>query len=239
MLYYQQKERPNMDKADVSTAHEANAARRLVRRAAGVSGIGAAAAASVSGSLYFVYSGNPPTWNVLTRDLLNLIAAGLLLVFLAALRSILLEEGRTYEWVVSLLFGTGLVYVAVLLVKTSLEAGVVLGTRSGAFDPTTYGPLAHANILMHGSVTRLLDALLLAAAGFVIRRGRALPRWAGTSAYVLAVVNLAFVPSLYFGTDPGHFYSGLGWGNTALTAGLLTYWCAAVGIAAMARSPRN
>jgi hypothetical protein len=109
---------------------------------------------------------------------------------------------------------------------------------------TTDGPVAHANILLHGSVDRLVTALLLTAAGYAILRTRALPRWAGTSAYALAVVNLAFVPSLYFGIDAAAFYSALGWGNTALTAGLFLCWVAAVGIAALlptrrARSPRH
>jgi len=44
---------------------------------------------------------------------------------------------------------------------------------------------------------------------------------------------------MYFGIDPAHFYSALGWGNTALTAGLITYWSAAVGIAAMRRAPEK
>ncbi|HKA95134.1 MAG TPA: hypothetical protein VKD66_02625, partial [Streptosporangiaceae bacterium] len=60
----------------------------------------------------------------------------------------------------------------------------------------------------------------------------------GRTAYLLAVINLAFVPSLYFGMDPARFYSALGWGNTALTAGLITYWAAAVGIAVM-RQPKR
>ncbi|HSK91394.1 MAG TPA: hypothetical protein VK875_08780 [Euzebyales bacterium] len=214
-------------------------AQRLVRQATGSSAIGAAIAATVAGPLYFMYSGNPPTWNVLTRSLLNLVAVGLLIVFVTGLRSILHDADPTYEWTASLVFGTGLVYATIGLVKTSLEVGVVLGTRSGTFDPTTDGPLAHANVLMHGSVTRLMTALLLSAAGYAILRTDALPRWAGQSAYLLAVVNLAFVPSLYFGIDPSRFYSALGWGNTALTAGLFTYWSAAVGIAAMAGAPKR
>lgn len=84
-----------------------------------------------------------------------------------------------------------------------------------------------------------MTALLLTAAGYAILRTNALPRWAGQSAYLLALVNLAFVPSLYFGIDPSRFYSALGWGNTALTAGLITYWSAAVGIAAMVRAPKR
>jgi hypothetical protein len=196
------------------------------------------------GPLYFMYSGAPPTWNVLTRNLLNLLVVGAIIVFLAGLRAVIRQADAAYEWLASLVFGAGMVYAAINLVKISLETGVVLGAPDGTLDPTTDGPLAHANILLHGSADRLVTALLLTAAGSGILRTRALPRWAGSSAYVLAVVNLAFVPSLYFGTDAAAFYSALGWGNTALTSGLLLYWVAAVGIAAMvstrrARSPRR
>ena len=50
---------------------------------------------------------------------------------------------------------------------------------------------------MHGSVIRMVTALLLSAAGYAILRTGALPRWAGRIAYLLALVNLAFVPSMY------------------------------------------
>jgi hypothetical protein len=53
------------------------------------------------------------------------------------------------------------------------------------------------------------------------------------SAYIIAAVNLAFVPSLYFGQDAAEFYSAVGWGNSALTASLLAYWVTAIGIAVL------
>jgi hypothetical protein len=220
-------------------AREAAAAQRQLRRVTGISAIALALAATAVGDLYFVYPGNPPQWDVLTRNLLNLAAVGLFIVFVTGLSSILRDADRDYGWLANLVFGAGLIYAAIDLVTISLEVGVVLGTPSGRFDPTTDGPLAHANVLMHGSVTRLVTALLLTAAGYAILRTRALPRWAGRTAYLLAAVNLAFVPSLFFGMDPARFYSALGWGNTALTAGLITYWAAAVGIAAMRRAPRT
>jgi hypothetical protein len=217
---------------------------RLVRRLTGTSALTAGVLGTALGPLYFMYSGAPPTSNVLTRNLLNLLVVGAIIVFLAGLRAVIRQADAAYEWLASLVFGAGMVYAAINLVKISLETGVVLGAPDGTLDPTTDGPLAHANILLHGSADRLVTALLLTAAGYGILRTRALPRWAGSSAYVLAVVNLAFVPSLYFGTDAAAFYSALGWGNTALTSGLLLYWVAAVGIAAMvptrrARSPRR
>jgi hypothetical protein len=229
-----------------SGLEEAGNEQRLVRRLTGASALTAGVIGTALGPLYFMYSGAPPTWNVLTRNLLNLLAVGAVIVFLAGLRALLRQaDAAAYEWLASLVFGAGMVYAAINLVKVSLETGVVLGAPDGTLDPTTDGPVAHANILLHGSVDRLVTALLLTAAGSAILRTRALPRWAGTSAYALAVVNLAFVPSLYFGIDATAFYSALGWGNTALTAGLFLYWVAAVGIAALlptrrrARSPRH
>lgn len=218
-------------------AEDVSTSQRLARRISGISGISAAALATVIGPLYFIYSGNPPTWDVLTRNLLNLVAAGFVILFLAGLRSVLREAGPAHEWLASLVFGAGLIYATIVLVKISLEVGVVLGTPSGTTDPTIDGPVAHANILMEGSVTRLVIAILLGAAGYAIARTRTLPRWVGWSAYLLAVVNLAFVPSLYFGINPGHFYSAIGWGTTALVAGLFTYWAAAAGVAAMLGEP--
>lgn len=223
----------------IRPGREAVPGQRLLRRVTGVSGVAAAAIGTVVGVLYFVYAGNPPTWDVLTRNLMNLVAVAAFIVFVTGLSSILRNAGTAYDWLASLVFGTGLIYAAIVLVGISLEVGVVLGTPSGRFDPTTDGPLAHANVLIHGSVTRLVTALLLAAAGYAIVRTRALPRWVGYTAYLLATVNLAFVPSLYFGIDPARFYSALGWGNTALTAGLITYWSAAAGIAAMRPAPQK
>jgi hypothetical protein len=238
-ITHQPAEVPRVSSQPVRPGREEIAGQRLLRRVTGISGIVAAAVGTVVGELYFIYSGNPPAWDVLTRNLLNLVAVAAFIVFVTGLSSILRNADPAHDWLASLVFGTGLIYAAIVFVKISLEVGVVLGAPSGRFDPTTDGPLAHANVLMHGSVTRLVTALLLTAAGYAIVRTRALPRWAGHTAYLLGAVNLAFVPSLYFGTDPAHFYSALGWGNTALTAGLITYWSAAVGIAAMRRAPEK
>ncbi|WOX23500.1 hypothetical protein [Streptomyces solicathayae] len=85
---------------------------------------------------------------------------------------------------------------------------------------------------------RLLTAILLTAAGYAILRSGTLPRWTGRLAYAVAIVNLAFVPSLFFGTDAADFYSAVGWGNTAMTAALVVYWALAVGITVLKRSSR-
>ncbi|QES53120.1 hypothetical protein DEJ51_01670 [Streptomyces venezuelae] len=205
-------------------------------RITGIGGVTAGALAAVAVPLYFVHSGPPPAGNVLARILLNLLTCAALLVFLAGLRHVIRGAGPSFDGPAALVFGAGLAYVTITLVAASVEAGIVLEDPAGRLDPTVDGPLAHANMLLHGSAARLLTAVLLAAAGYAILRAGVLPRWTGYTAHAVAAVNLAFVPSLFFGTDAARFYSAVGWGNTALTAALLVYWAFAVGIAVLRRT---
>jgi hypothetical protein len=77
---------------------------------------------------------------------------------------------------------------------------------------------------------------MLTAAGYAVLRSKVLPAWIGRMAYLIAAVNLACVPSLYFGDDAARFYSALGWGNTALVASLIVYWTMAVGIVLLSQT---
>jgi hypothetical protein len=208
-----------------------------VRRVTGWSGVVIGLLGTALVPLYFMYPGPPPAWNVLTRNLVGLITCALLIVFVTGLREVLRHADSRYDWVANLVHSAGLVYVTVALVGISLEVGAVLGAPDGTLDPTIHGPLAEGNMLLRGSVGRIVTAVLLTAAGYAILHTGALPKWAGQSAYVIALVNLAFVPSLYFGKDAAQFYSAVGWGNTALTATFFLYWILACSIA-MLRKPR-
>jgi hypothetical protein len=206
-----------------------------VRRVTGLSGIALTLMTVVAIPLYFMYEGPPPAWNVFTRDLVGLISCALLIVFFGGFSLLLRRCGPAHEWAASIFQSAGMLFVAVGLVALSLEAGVVFGAPDGSLDPTTDGPLAHGNILIHGPVKRLLTAILLLAAGFAVIRTRIVPVWIGRAAYAIAVFNLVFVPSIYFGKDATQFYSALGWGNTAFCASFLAYWILAVGIALLRR----
>ena len=210
-----------------------NAVRQVVGWSGVVFGIGTLA----SVPLYFVYSGPPPASNVLTRNLITLIMIALLLIFFSSLSHLIRRARNGSEWLASILYGATLLFLGIALVAAAMETGVVFLTPDGSVDPTIDGPLAAANVLLHGSIKRLLTALILIPAGYAILRTRVLPRWAGWSAYFVALCNLSFVPSLYFGTDVTKFYSAHGWGNSALTGSLIGYWVFAVGIAALRRPP--
>jgi len=206
-----------------------------VRHLTGSSGVTIGVAGILLIPLYFMYSGPPPAWNVLTRDLLSLILCAFLIVFIAGFSYLIRDADAAYEWVASLVYGAGLIFVTVTLVAISLAAGGVFGTPDGTLDPTIDGPLAEGNILIHGSIKRVLTIVILVPAGFAVLRTKMLPGWVGRAAYGIALFNLVFVPSIYFGKDAAQFYSAVGWGNSAFAASFFGYWILAVGITLLRR----
>ncbi|MEV7246197.1 hypothetical protein AB0N92_33780 [Streptomyces sp. NPDC093248] len=196
------------------------------RRLTGLAGIATAAALIVEVPLYFIYSGPPPDSNVLARLLVGILGLGFLIVFVTAFRELVRRTDPACEWVGTTAFATGLVYATITLVSSGLEAGAVIATDH-PIDPTI---TVEGTYILYGSIGRLMLALFLTAVGYAISRTNLLPRWTGRSAFVLAAVNLAFVPSLFFGNTPAHFYAANGWGTTALMGAVLSYWILALGI---------
>jgi hypothetical protein len=187
--------------------------------------------------LYFVYDGPPPADNIFTRCLITLFTAVFLLVFFSGFTQLIRRQGGDQEWHASLFWGATLLYVGFILLGAAHEAGVAFNAP-GVMDPTIDGPLADANVLVHGSIKRMLTAVILFVAGSVALRTRMIPRWLGFAAWAIALVNLAFVPSLYFGKDPTAFYSAIGWGNTAMVGSFIIYWIIAVAIVLL-RPPKK
>lgn len=208
-----------------------------IRLITGLSGVALAILGIATVPLYFIYPGPPPAWNVFTRELMALFSFAALILFVTGFSYLIRRSGTAYEWVASVFHGAGLLFVALALVAVSLEAGVVFGAPDGTLDPTIDGPLAEGNILIQGSIKRLLTAIMLVAGGFAVLRTGLTPRWMGYAAYVIAAFNAFFVPSLYFGKDATRFYSAIGWGNSAFCASFLAYWILAVGIVLL-RQPR-
>ncbi|MFI0779511.1 hypothetical protein [Streptomyces sp. NPDC021212] len=199
----------------------------FARRVTGIAGISAAAALIIEVPLYFIYSGPPPDSNVLARLLIGIVALAFLVVFVTAFRELVKRVSPAYEWAGSMAFATGLVYATITLVSSGLEAGAVIAVDH-PIDPTI---AVNGTYILYGSISRLMLGFFLTSVGYVISRTNLLPRWTGRSAYVLAGVNLAFVPSLFFGNTPANFYAANGWGTTALMGAVLSYWLLAFGIA--------
>lgn len=184
--------------------------------------------------LYFVYSGPPPADNVLSRNLVTVAVFTVFLIFTTALRRVL--GGGLASDIASM---AGLVYASMTLVAASLETGVALQYPDGSKDPTIDGPLANGMALLHGPIARALVVTFLVALAIEIHRSGVLPSWVRTGSVVLAVVNLAFVPSLFFGMNPENFYAANGWGSTASLGMVNMLWIGAIGVALLRGQDRK
>ncbi|HEY3502042.1 MAG TPA: hypothetical protein VGN37_04525 [Actinocatenispora sp.] len=217
-----------------STRPAATAPDASTARLAGRAGLTVGVLSVLLVGLYFVYSGPPPEWNVLTRSLLTLVIVAALTVFGIALARLLPREGTGQRTIAGQLSIVSLLtYVAVILFATSLEAGTPLAYPDKSMDPTTDGPLAAAMALAHGPVAHIWIALFFL--GFVGAVGRSaapriVPRWTVRGSVVVAVINLLAVPSLYFGMDATHFYAVNGWGADALVGLITLMWVGFIGL---------
>jgi type IV secretory pathway VirB2 component (pilin) len=197
------------------------------RKITGASALLAGALSLVMIPLYFIYSGPPPAGNVLVRNLMTVVIMTLFLVFAAGARRIL---GPRAGLAGDLVAVAGVVYAAMTLVAASLETGVALQFPDGSKDPTVDGPLANGMALLHGPIARVLIAVFLVALASGARVSGALPAWTRTGSVLLAVVNVVFIPSLFFGMDPSNFYAANGWGSTASIGAVLMLWTGILGL---------
>jgi hypothetical protein len=204
------------------------------RRVTGGAGLISALLVLIEVPLYFVYDGPPPDSNVLTRSLIGLVGMTFLLVFMANLRHLIKLTNPAYEWVATIASTAGLMWVAVEFISNGLETGAVIQSAA-PIDPTIS---VSGTYILYGTVSRLLQGLFMVALAYAALRTRALPRWVGVSAALMAVINFAFVPSLFFGNDPANFYAANGWGTTATMGAIFSLWLLATSIATF-RTPKS
>lgn len=206
------------------------------RRITGWSALGGGLLSLVMVGLYFVYSGPPPASNVFTRNLLLLVTFTALLVFAVGLGQLLRDERGDAGLAGDVALAALRMYVTVTLVAASLEVGTTLQHPEGRLDPTVDGPLAAGMAFLHGPVARVLVATFLL--GLACSPGaRALfSRRILRIGVALALVNLALVPSVFFGMDAAHVYAANGWGSVASIGALNVIWFAVLGRAILRAS---
>jgi hypothetical protein len=184
----------------------------------------------ISVVLYFMYSGIPPVWNVLLRTLISLFSLLFELIFFTGFQQIIKNIIKGNNWLIVLMYNTVCICIAINFVAHSLEAGGVLNPTGTAIDATQDGLLAQGNYLLYGSISRLLMATFMILNGIITFKTKIFPKWTGWLAIIIGIINSAFIPSLFFGTDAGDFYSAIGWGNSALSNSLFTLWILTIGI---------
>jgi hypothetical protein len=203
---------------------------RQIVKIIGIFGILTFSTVPISMVLYFMYSDIPPVWNVLLRTLVALFNLLFELIFFTGFRQIIKSIIKENNWLIVLMYNTVCICIAINFVAHSLEAGGVLNPAGMAIDATQDGLLVQGNYLLYGSIGRLLMATFMIINGMIIFKRKIFPNWTSWLAVIIGIINLAFVPSMFFGTNAGDFYSAIGWGNSALAASLFTWWILIIGI---------
>jgi len=160
---------------------------------------------------------------ILTRTTLaDPLIMACLLVFLAEFRHLIRQARPDYEWVGTLVFGAGMVVIALELAGDALGGGAALDTSVKA-DPSVVRGLWEGSFVFYGAIGLIMSALLLASAGYATLATGVLPRWTGWVAYACAVVNLVAAPAIFGGTDYTGFYTASGY-VTFIGQGAMVMW---------------
>ena len=205
-----------------------------LRRATGAAGIFMYLTVMTVIPLFFVYDGAPPVSNILTRVLVSMFTSASFVVFLVGFREILQRARPDHDFLASLAFHSGLVYIILVMVADSVQVGTVLG-RGGPVDPTLVGSGGEASLLIWGPLSRLFTALFLGSAAAAVLATKVLRRWIAWLAFAIAALDVALIPTIYSGSDPTRFYSINGLGIPT-AGGLFALWVLIVSVSLLLRT---
>lgn len=168
-----------------------------------------------------------PTLTVIIIDTILMAA---LLVFFAALRQLVSRERPHHRWIADLAFSAGIVFVAITLVGDSMDAGSALDAFKHTPDASVIRALTEGHIFIFGSIGAVMIALITTCFAYITLATKVVPRWTGHLAYIVAILNLAIVPTAFGGTDATNFFSAGGLAVTVLSIFPLLVWVISIGI---------
>lgn len=176
--------------------------------------------------------------NIMSCVFLDLIILALIMIFMAGVRHLIRQANPQHEWLATLFFGVGLVYVTLTFVADSLQASIVID----AFDPPADGVIMRAmtesTLLLYGSIALWLMALFMAILSYVTLLSGVLPKWSAWVGYGCALVCLVFVPTMFVHhVDMFGLYNPACLGAQAFASGFpLAAWMITVGILMIRKS---
>ena len=181
------------------------------------SGIAAFVIAMIEIPFWFIYPGDPPYKNIVTRTFISLFVQPAMLMFSAGL-ALLYPSAFT---IFGALFMT--VITAIGFVGHSIQLGAALKADRRPIDPTLVGSGAEGSLLLYGPIAHLLFVLSLGLMTTGLLVSGAAPAWLIAIGYLIASFQLVLVPTIFSKTIPARFYSLNGW-NIPVSAGLFTAW---------------
>lgn len=152
-----------------------------------------------------------------------------LIVFLGAFRQLVNKARPDLEWIADIMFGAGLVFIAVTLVGDAMDGGAALDVIGLTPDASSIRALTEGHSIMFGSTGAVLLALVSATAGYLTYASHVVPRWTGILAVVTALSNLAWAVVGFNGTSPNSFFAVGGFGNAILAIFPWLVWVLCVG----------
>jgi hypothetical protein len=135
-----------------------------------------------------------PTIIVIIIDTLLMAS---LLVFFAALRQLVTREKPHHKWVADLAFAASIVFVAITLVGDSMDAGSAIDAVGHAADASVIRALTEGHIFIFGTIGGVTIALITACFAYITLATKVVPAWTGHLAYVVAILNLAIIPTAF------------------------------------------
>jgi len=162
--------------------------------------------------------------------LIDTILMASIVVFLAGFRQIITHARHDLQWISDVGFGAGLVFVAVTLVGDAMEAGSALDVVNLVPDASAIRALTEGHAVMFGATGCVLLAVVSASSGYVVIASRVLPRWSGIIAWIVAVLQVFGLSTIFGGTSDRDWLSSGGVGVTVTATFPWVAWVVVVGI---------
>lgn len=191
-------------------------------------GIAAFALTMAQIPLWFIYSGPPPTKNILTRTFIAIFLLPVFVMFMVGMYEGVRASNVEYASVALVSLLVGLAAMILTMVAHSIQVGAIIGKQK-RIDPTTMGSGGEGAMLIYGPINHLLMAVFVATGSIALSGAGLVPDWVSLLGYAVSLFQLALVPSLFYKTDPAHFYSFNGW-NIPVSGSLMLTWVLVVSI---------
>jgi len=177
--------------------------------------------------IQYVVDARAATITVILADTLLMT---FLIVFLGSFRQLVHQRRSDLTWIADVMFGAGLVFIAVTLVGDALDGGTALDVMGLEPDPSVIRALIEGHTLMFGSIGAVLLALVSATAAYLTFLTGVVPRWTGVLAAITAASNLVWAPAAFGGTSPDNFAAAGGFGNAIMAIFPWLVWVFCVGV---------
>ena len=179
--------------------------------------------------------------NIMSCIFLDLIILSLIMVFFAGVRHLIRQANPQHEWLASLFFGVGLVYVTLTFVADSLQASIVIDAFDLPADGVIMRAMTESTLLLYGSIALWLMAFFMVILSCVTQLSGILPKWSAWVGYACALVELAFVPTMFVHhVDFFGLYNPACLGAQAFANGFpLAVWMIVVGILMIRKSGKR